>query len=78
MFYRTGLDDDYAKNLSNSETAFYDFSETEVENGMTYQIQNQRNISTEEQHIKTRLIAAKNYLEQQDGTQIINYDKGEK
>lgn len=41
------------------------FSETEVENGMTYQIQNQRNISKEEQHNKTRLIAAKNYLEQQ-------------
>ncbi len=40
------------------------FSETEVENGMTYQLQNQKNIS-EEQHIKTRLIAAKNYLEQQ-------------
>ncbi len=31
---------------------------------MTYQIQNQKNIS-EEQHVKTRLIAAKNYLEQQ-------------
>lgn len=32
---------------------------------MKYQIQNQRNISKEKQHIKTRLIAAKNYLEQQ-------------
>jgi len=32
---------------------------------MTYQIQNQRNIPKEKQHIKTRLIAAKNYLEQQ-------------
>ena len=32
---------------------------------MTYQIQNQRNISKEKQHNKTRLIAAKNYLEQQ-------------
>ena len=32
---------------------------------MTYQIQNQRNIPKEKQHNKTRLIAAKNYLEQQ-------------
>lgn len=32
---------------------------------MTYQIQNQKNISKEKQHIKTELIAAKNYLEQQ-------------
>lgn len=32
---------------------------------MTYQIQNQRNISKEKQHIKTGLVAAKNYLEQQ-------------